>query len=296
MKTNKRNKIIQLIFSSLIIITCFQVILSNTPSALETDITYDFYDSENGNITSIQEAVDTAQKNDIILIENGIYYENIVIDKPITLIGENKTLTIIDGRNAGNVIKINSENVTIKNITIQNSGIYFPNAGINLSASHSIIENNILKNNFYGMTLYNVQNNTIQKNIIQDNDHCGIYMSRSSRNNLSNNTITNQSYNGFGIYDSSNYNIIKNNTLTKNGYCAVNIRISSMNIIIGNNISDNNIGIHIPSTENDIKQNTFSNNNKNYDEEIVIPSLELILIILSISFIVLYNKSIHGKH
>ncbi len=296
MKTKKRNKIVQLIFSSLIIITCFQVFLSNTPSAIETDITYDFSVSENGNITSIQEAIDTAQKNDIIFIENGIYYENIVIDKPITLIGENKTHTIIDGRNAGNVIKINTGNVTIKNITIQHSGIYFPNAGINLSASHSIIENTIIKNNLYGMTLYNAQNNTIQKNIIQDNNHCGIYMSRSSSNNLLNNTITNQSYNGFGIYDSSNYNIIKNNTLTKNGYCAVNIRISSMNTIIGNNISDNNIGIHIPSTENDIKQNTFSNNNKNYDEEIVIPSFELILIILSIFFIVFYNKSIHGKH
>lgn len=293
MKINKRNRIAQLIFSSFIIIICFQAFLSNTSSAIETDITYDISVSKIGNITSIQEAIDTAQKNDIIFIENGIYYENIVIDKPIVLIGENKTQTIIDGRNAGNVIKINAENVTIKQVTIQHSGIYFPNAGINLSTSHATIENTILKNNFYGMILYNAQYNRIQKNMIQDNDHCGIYMSHSSNNYLSNNTITNQNYNGFGLYDASNNNIIKNNTLTKNGYCAVNIRISSMNTIIGNNISNNNIGIHISSTENNIKQNTFSNNNKNYDEEISTPGFEFILIILSVTFIVFYNRLIH---
>jgi len=296
MKTTKTNKMAQLIFSSLIIITCVQLCISYTPSAIETDITYDISVSEIGNITSIQEAIDIAQKNDIIFIKNGIYHENIVIDKSITLIGENKTQTIIDGRNAGNTIKINAGNVTIKQITIQHSGIYFPNAGINISNSHSIIENTILKNNFYGMTLFNAQHNSIQNNMIQDNDHCGIYMSYSSNNYFSNNTITNQTYNGFGLYDGSNYNIISNNTLTKNGYCAVNIRISSMNTIIGNNISNNNIGIHLPSTENNIKQNTFSNNNKNYDEEILTPGFELILVILSVYFIVLYNRLNQGKH
>ena len=265
MKTNKRSKMWQLIFSYFIIITCAQAFLNNTPSAIETDITYDIYVSEIGNITSIQEGIDAAQKNDTIFIENGIYHENIVIDKPITLIGENKTQTIIDGRNAGNTIKINAENVTIKQLTIQHSGIYFPNAGINLSTSYAIIENIILKNNFYGITLFNAQHNSIQNNMIQDNDQCGIYMSYSSNNYFSNNTITNHTYNGFGLYGASNNNIIQNNTLTKNGYCAVNIRSSSMNTIIGNNISNNNIGIHVRSKENNIKQNTFSNNNKNYD-------------------------------
>jgi len=146
------------------------------------------------------------------------------------------------------------------------------------------------------MTLFNAQHNSIQNNMIQDNDQCGIYMSYSSNNYFSNNTITNHTYNGFGLYGASNNNIIQNNTLTKNGYCAVNIRSSSMNTIIGNNISNNNIGIHVPSKENNIKQNTFSNNNKNYDEKIYTPSFELILIILSVSLIVFYNRLIHGKH
>ena len=95
---------------------------------------------------------------------------------------------------------------------------------------------------------------------------------------------------GIYIYDGSNNNLIKNNTLTKNRYCAVNIRKSSMNTVIGNNISDNNIGIHIPSTENNIKQNTFSNNNKKYDEEILTPGFELIISITIILLFIIWNR------
>jgi len=304
MKINKRDKVAKLILSFFVILTCVQLFISNTTIAVESDMSYDICVSVGGNITSIQVAIDSAEKNDIIFIENGVYYGNIVIDKAITIVGEDKTQTIIDGRNAGNVFKINVENVTIKHVTIQNSGIYFPNAGINLSTSHATIENSILKNNFYGMVLFNAKNNTIQNNTIQDNDHCGIYLSHSSNNNFFNNNISNQNYNGFGLYDESNNNLIINNTLKENGYCAVNIRISSMNAVIRNNISDNNIGIHVPSMENTISNNSFSNNNKDYDyeklfpgngEELLTPGFLAVILIFSLMFIVFYIRLIHGK-
>ena len=118
----------------------------------------------------------------------------------IKQIVENKTKTIIDGRNAGNVIKINAENVIIKKLTIQHSGIYYPNSGINLSTSYATIGNTILKNNFYGIILHNAQHNTIKNNTIKDNNNCGIYLGHSSNNNMLNNIVTNHTYSGFGIY------------------------------------------------------------------------------------------------
>jgi nitrous oxidase accessory protein len=264
--------------------------LYDTSIASEIEFQYDVLVSKEGNYTSIQQAIDSASNNNIIFVSQGIYYENIVIDKPIVLIGENKTLTIIDGRNAGNVIKINSKFVTVQQFTIQHSGMYFPNAGINLSATNATIQENIMKNNFYGMTMYNAQYNAIQNNSIFSNDHCGIYMSGSSFNFLLNNTVSNHTYNGFGIYDSSNNNVIKNNILTKNRYCGINLRISSDNIIIDNNISNNNIGIHIPNTENTIKDNVFSNNNKRLDKELKIPGLEFIGIIIAVVIFYFYHK------
>jgi parallel beta-helix repeat protein len=246
--------------------------------------------SGNGNFTTIQEGIDAALKGDIISVKNGTFYENIVIDKSIILIGENKNKTIIDGRGAGNVIKINAENVTIKGFTIRNSGDYFPNAGINLSSNYNIVEENIIFENFYGITLYESSYNKIKRNFIQDNDNCGIYLATSSNNMIFYNIINNQFYNGIGLYDNSENNTIENNKLTNNGYCGVNIRSSSQNKIIGNNISDNNIGIHVPSSKNTIEDNNFSNNNVNIDKEFITPGFELIIFYISLIIIIMYYK------
>lgn len=242
----------------------------------------------NGNFSTIQEGIDGANKGDTIFVNNGTYYENIVIDKSITLIGENKHTTIIDGRGAGNVLKINAENVVIKNFTIQNSGTIFPNAGINLSSNYNTIEENIIIDNLYGMTLYESSYNKIKENLIQENENCGIYLSNSSHNLILYNIIYNQFYNGIGIYDSSDNNTIKNNTITNNGYSGINIRISSQNIIIGNNISDNNIGIHVPPLKNTIGNNSFTNNNVNIDKELITPGFELIIFFISLLIIIKY--------
>jgi parallel beta-helix repeat protein len=268
---------------TIIIIFCFQSFLYQTVFSEENSkppIVVDILG--NGNFSEIQDAIDYAKTGDIIYVRNGTYHENIVIDKSINLIGENKTNTIIDGRIAGNVIKINSNNVEIQNFTIQNSGIYFPNSGINITSKNNFIKFNIIKNNLYGIILYDSSNNTIQNNTIKENNNCGIYLSNSSVNFISNNTIMNHNFNGVGIYDRSNNNILKNNLFFNNGYCGVNIKISSMNKIILNNISNNYIGIHIPSTENIIDNNYYSNNTVNIDKENLIPGFELVFLIISI--------------
>jgi parallel beta-helix repeat protein len=238
--------------------------------------------SEDGNFSTIQDAIDYATSEDTIYVKKGIYYENIVIDKSIILIGENNTNTIIDGRGAGNVIKINSDNVTIKNLTIQHSGLIYPNSGINVSSNNNTIEENIISNCFYSMTLYDSSDNLIKNNIIKESNNCGIYMTNSSDNFIINNVIKDHNYNGIGVYESSDRNSLINNSIFNNGYCGINIKISSMNTVKSNNISDNYIGIHIPSTENIIDENNFSNNNIDIDKDVLTPGFELAIIILSL--------------
>jgi hypothetical protein len=52
-----------------------------------------------GNYTSIQNAINQANNGDNIYVydDSSPYYENLYIDKSISLIGENKDSTIIDG-------------------------------------------------------------------------------------------------------------------------------------------------------------------------------------------------------
>lgn len=243
-----------------------------------------------GNFTNIQDAIDYAKSGDTIFVSAGLYLENIVIDKSISLIGLDKKNVIIDGRGAGNVIKLNSDNVEINNFSIQNSGGYFPNSGINCSSNNNNILNNIIQNCFYGITLYNSNNNTINLNKIKEAKNCGIYITNSSYNSFFNNKVFNHTYNGIGVYSNSNNNDIKNNSFYNNGYCGVNIRASSNNYIIKNNISNNNIGIHIPTLENFISDNYFFNNNKDIDEELLTPGFELFTFIFVIVFTILLFK------
>jgi len=49
----------------------------------------------------IQDLIDNASDGDTIYIPSGIYYENIIINKAINLIGEDKDTTIIDGGGIG---------------------------------------------------------------------------------------------------------------------------------------------------------------------------------------------------
>ena len=253
-----------------------------------------------GNFSTIQGGIDAAETGDTIYVYNGTYFENIVIDKSITLIGENQSNTIIDGRVAGNVIKVNAGFVTIKNFTIQHSGLIFPNSGINLSSNSNLIVNNFITDNFYGMTLYKASKNIIRGNTIQNGNHCGIYMSVSSNNTIVENTIQNNNYNGVGLYDSSDYNTIQSNNLKNNDFCAVNIRISSKNMIMNNNIIDNYIGIHLPRSKNFIEENIFSGSEIDIDREFSFSESESILdigVILVIGIIVvIYLSKIYKKN
>ena len=54
--------------------------------------------------TCIQNAINAASSNDVIYVYSGVYYENIVINKSIKIMGENNGNTIIASANTGSTI------------------------------------------------------------------------------------------------------------------------------------------------------------------------------------------------
>jgi parallel beta-helix repeat protein len=278
----KNNKKI-IVFISLIIFYVF----TNLPVATGIMSTGDIFyvgGNEQGNYSSILNAIYNASEGDTIIVSNGIYNENIIVNKSIQLIGEDKEQTIINGSINGNIITLTSNSVTITGFTIQYSGSIFPNAGINVTSNYNNISGNILKNNFYGMTLFSASNNIISENTISNNNQCGIYMSDSSNNIITENTIKYNRYNGIGLYDSSNSNTIKNNILTNNNYCGINIAISSCNIITTNTITDNNNGIQLSHSQykNQISNNVYSNNKNDFIVLGGFPTFQLIIVVISL--------------
>ena len=164
-----------------------------------------------GNYTRIQDAIDDASDGDTVFVYNGTYNENLIVNKTINLIGENKNLTIIDGNNISNldVIIIYSDNVIINEFTIRNSGNKWPDdVGIDIRANNSYISNNILDNNYMGIYLFNVINCIISENNISNSSGRDIQLDFHSNNNtIGNNNLEH------GISINGERNIISNNTV-----------------------------------------------------------------------------------
>ena len=277
------------ILSIALILSIFTIFIANQTSVVSESPNFIYVGgSGDGNYTTIQEAINNASESDRIYVYKGIFYENIIINKSVTLIGENKNTTIIDGGIKDTVIEIISDEVIITGFTIQNSNLVFLKAGINISSSSIIITDNLINDNYYGITLFHVSRNTISDNIISDDDHCGIYMSGSKDNIISSNIIRNHSYNGIGIYDSSDSNTIMSNVLMNNSYCGVNLHTSLNNNITGNEFIENNIGIRLGSSKypNHESDNVFSGNNKDIEKPFEV-SLTFTIFLMGITFVVL---------
>ncbi len=202
-----------------------------------------------GNYTTIQAAINNASNGDTVFVYNGTYFENIVVNKTINLIGENKNTTIIDGGGSGDVVSVTADWVNVSDFTIQNGGGY----GIYLFN----IFNLRINNNDCSNILIEESGN----HIISNNTFSSIYLDGSSNNKItdnncdyieiwgsSNNFITsNNCSNGTGIFHwYSSYNVIKNNIISGNNGQGIDVEESEYNIISNNTfIGNSEDGIHL---------------------------------------------------
>ena len=90
---------------------------------------------------TIQDAIDAANSGDTIEVWSGTYTENIDVNIPLTIVGNNSANTIIDGAGLGDVVTIPTSGVNFYGFGVTNSGA--GNTGILLhNADNCRIENN----------------------------------------------------------------------------------------------------------------------------------------------------------
>ncbi|RLF58209.1 MAG: hypothetical protein DRN25_05515, partial [Thermoplasmata archaeon] len=231
---------------------------------------------------SIQYAINNADDGDTVKAYPGVYRENIVISKPLRLVGDpvidahggigisierNDTFvenfTVYNFSTAGvyaHNISFTIKNVTINNFTIYNSdkekGIYL------YSVTQSTISNCQVNDTFDAIYIEHSSCNTITNNTIFSNDASGIFLySSSTGNTIFNNTIID---NRDGIYldCSANYNTIKQSTIENNNRYGIYSTYSSNTFIEGCSISSNHeCGIYLRwgSSNNKVSNCTLYN-------------------------------------
>jgi parallel beta-helix repeat protein len=217
------------------------------------------------NYTTIQEAINNASSGATIFVRKGTYYEHLVINKTITLIGEDSNSTVIDGYETDNVIHIRANNVTIKSFTVRNSGMYLYGILVDHYKGNVIINNKVIYN-YEGIGLLYSSGNVVCDNTILSN-YDGIDLYYSSSNVVSGNTIFLSNYDGIDLYYSSS-NVVSGNVILHNNFAGMSLYYSSSNVVCGNTILSNYPGINLAllSSYNIIYHNNFNNTGQAWSE------------------------------
>ncbi len=164
----------------------------------------------------IQDAINAANPEDTIFVHSGTYYENVIVNKTVSLVGENRSTTVIDAKGKGTVVVVTAEAANIQDFTVQNSGISLGDSGIVLSKSMSnIVKGNIISNNGLGIYVVLSNNNTFYHNVLVNNWE-GMRFLLSSLNIVNGNVIKDNHY-GIQLVDSGN-NVLRNNSMIENVY------------------------------------------------------------------------------
>lgn len=196
-------------------------------------------------IKSLKAAISAAQTGDTILVKKGTYKEyNIVIDKPLTIKGEN--FPVIDGEDQGEIIRIVSDDVTI-------DGLFIINVGTSYTSDHAAIR--VVRSK-----------NFLIQNVVLEKLFFGIYIEKSNNGKIYHNKIIGDAqdeYNsGNGIQLWYSKNVIVEHNIVQKVRDGIYLEFSD-NITINENISTNNLryGLHFMFSNDDLyTNNTFENN------------------------------------
>jgi parallel beta-helix repeat protein len=262
-------KLIEFLVLMLLIVPTFNIVFGQTTNVFNEIIVPDDH-------PTIKDAIDNANDGDTIFVRIGTYYENLVVDKSIILKGENKNLTIIDGSEYSDVIRVLSDNVSISGFTVKNSateGFFY--AGIKMVGKSNVnISGNIISNNMRGIHSMNSNDLIIHNNeFINDSVNIDGWEKSDHDHDIKDNTINGKplyyfkNQDGFTVpYDAGQvilFNcddvIIKEMNIS-NTDCGIQLNFCEGCVIMNSNLSNIEVyGIMIDACSNlNVKNNDIS--------------------------------------
>ena len=196
-------------------------------------------------VKTIKEGIVIAEEFDTLLIKQGTYKEfNILVNKPLTLKGEK--FPIVDGEDQGEIIRIESDNVTI-------DGLFIMNVGTSYTSDYAAIR--VVKSE-----------NFVIQNVVLEKLFFGIYLEKSNNGKVYHNKIIGDavdeynSGNGIQLWYSKNVEVGRN--IVQGVRDGIYLEFSD-NITINDNQSTNNLryGLHFMFSNDDVYTNNVFEKN-----------------------------------
>jgi nitrous oxidase accessory protein len=145
----------------------------------------------------IAPAIAAAAAGDVIEVSAGVYRENLVVDKPLRIVGVGRP--VLFGTGVGSVVTLAAGGSEISGFAIEGSGRGDTNqmdAGIQVMSSGNVVARNSMRRVFYGIVVAEASRNQIVDNDIHGLSDLpfgrrgdGIYLYRAPENIVERNTV-----------------------------------------------------------------------------------------------------------
>ncbi len=244
---------------------------------------------------TIQAAINAAATSDTILIKNGTYRENVVVNRTVSLVGESCEASVVDGNQKEFAFALVSSGITVSNLTLGNTNQANRTCGFGIVANEvadCLVQGNVISRNYYGVKIASCINFTMKGNRVVDNAFFGVVIEDSSFCTVDDSVIQSNMYTGINITSSdycrvfgnslarsnrciaikySDRCVIGENAVEKAVYYGIEV-ISSSDVWIGNNSANENfhLGVSVQAGVNcTVTQNVVKDNKNFYGLEIV---------------------------
>jgi nitrous oxidase accessory protein len=176
----------------------------------------------------VQAAIEAAAPNAVIRLGSGLHEGPLVIDKPLSLVGEADAR--LQGPGTGSVITVNVSDVRIEGLEITGSGIDVPAMDsailVNRTAERAVIRGNRMMANLFGVYLHGAAGSLVEDNVITGRDDLR----------------TAEAGNGVSIWNAPGAQVI-GNTISQ-GRDGIFVNVSKDNVFAHNTFTDLRFAIH----------------------------------------------------
>ena len=209
----------------------------------------------------IQDGIDNSEAGDVVAVWSGDYYEQVVVDRSIALVGEEVATTIVQDNEWYVVVEIAADGVWFSGFTVT-SGSDDPDCeGIDITADSCTVVGNSVVDTEVGIGVYEASYSSVRDNYMTNaGDNCSVCVSSASHNVIQGNTLVGGDQ-GIVVTVESSDNAIVGNIISDHSLYGIRLRDATGNTVSENTINGNRNGLRVDQASgNTISDNAFMDN------------------------------------